>query len=105
MVRRDNMRLIDGNTLRDEVLYDNTYDNDIVNYYLWLIDDAPTIDPVRRSHWNGWTTSAYMGWQDEFGNPVYADRKFYRCDNCRHGSAIKHNFCPSCGARMGGDPK
>lgn len=38
------MRLIDADALRDEVLYDNTYDNDTVNYYLGLIDDTPTVD-------------------------------------------------------------
>lgn len=40
------MRLIDADALRDEVLHDNTYDNDTVNYYLGWIDDAPTIDAV-----------------------------------------------------------
>lgn len=39
------MRLIDAETLREEVLYDNTYDNHTVNYYLGLIDEAPTVGP------------------------------------------------------------
>ncbi|NCC85269.1 MAG: hypothetical protein EOM03_14250, partial [Clostridia bacterium] len=36
--------LIDRDALRDEVLNDNTFDNDTVNYYLATIDGAPTID-------------------------------------------------------------
>ena len=34
-------RYIDADDLRDNVLNDNTYDNDTVNYYLGWIDDAP----------------------------------------------------------------
>jgi len=44
------MRRIDANAIRDEVLNDNTYDNDTVNYYLGLIDAAPTIEP-KRGEW------------------------------------------------------
>lgn len=40
------MRLIDADNLRDEVLNDNTYDNDVINYYLDLIDDAPEIKAI-----------------------------------------------------------
>lgn len=36
-------RYIDADDLRDNVLNDNTYDNDTVNYYLGWIDDAPTV--------------------------------------------------------------
>ena len=46
-------RYIDADDLRDNVLNDNTYDNDTVNYYLGWIDDAPTADvvPVARGEW------------------------------------------------------
>lgn len=39
-------RYIDADDLRDNVLNDNTYDSDTVNYYLGWIDDAPTADVV-----------------------------------------------------------
>ena len=36
------MRLIDADALREEILNDNTYDNDTVNYYLGTVDDTET---------------------------------------------------------------
>ena len=38
-------RYIDADDLRDNVLNDNTYDNDTVNYYLGWIDDALSFQP------------------------------------------------------------
>lgn len=80
------MRLIDADALREEVLYDNTFENDIVNYYLGVIDDQPTVDaePVRRGEWI-----------DE-GNGLYS------CSECLilDHREPKHNFCPNCGAKM-----
>ena len=101
------MRLIDGDAL-NAYLQDEYHgaisDSELKVYQIMrLIDNAPTIDPVKRSHWNGWTKSAYMGRLDDMGDPVFADRKFYRCDSCRHGSAVRHKHCPSCGARMDGE--
>lgn len=87
------MRLIDADALRDEILYDSTYDNDTVNYYLGSIDSAPTIEP-RRGVW------AYN--TDDF-SPAK------RCSNCGYNKPIAagenisqepDNFCPSCGADM-----
>lgn len=62
-------RYIDADDLRDKVLNDNTYDNDTVNYYLGLIDNAPTIDPVKRGKWER-IVNAYgelEGFACEFG--------------------------------------
>jgi len=88
------MRLIDADTLRGEVLNDNTYDNDTVNYYLGLIDAAPTIDSVKRGEWHETDASPHWlccslcfkkyvpdkGWIDKYDMP--------------------RNFCPNCGADM-----
>ena len=84
------MRTIDADELRDEVLNDNTYDNDTVNYYLGLIDSAPTIDPVKHGHW------------------LYDGRGEY-CSECgiyltvAQSSVRVNRFCPDCGAKMDGE--
>ena len=79
------IRLIDANALRDEVLYDNTYDNNTVNYYLGLIDDAPTIEP-KRGRWERIINA-------------YGELEGFMCKcGCQSGSAP--SYCPSCGSRM-----
>ena len=96
------MRLIDADELRDEVLYDTTHPNEIVNYYLYVIDYAPTIDavPVVRGEWKRGR---------EF--PTYPRVPFigdaYYCSNCEgeaywdtdYGQQL-FNYCPNCGAKM-----
>ena len=77
-------RLIDANVIRDEVLNDNTYDNDTVNYYLGVIDAAPTVEP-KRGEWVG--------------------KHKATCSVCGaiNGLAyvgIYKNYCPNCGADM-----
>ena len=52
--------------------------------------------------WKGWTTAAFIG-TDEFGDPIYARRRFYRCSICRQGTVIKSNYCTNCGAKMGSE--
>lgn len=64
-----------------------------------MVRSAPTIDPVRHGHWIGVQTTSFLG-LDDYGDPKYADRKFYRCSECRFGSAVRHCFCPHCGAKM-----
>ena len=66
------------------------------------IENAPTANvvPVVHGAWAEYTTSAYVGGKVEF-----ADKKYFRCERCMKGSVIKSNFCPNCGARMGGEGK
>lgn len=66
------------------------------------IEQAPTIEvePVRHSFWESYSTSAYGGYKD--GEVRWLPRKFYRCERCRKGSAIRSHYCPSCGAKMEG---
>lgn len=54
---------------------------------------------VRKSYWESYTTSAYIGVHDD-GEPKWAERRFFRCEACRTGSAIKTNYCANCGAKM-----
>ena len=67
------------------------------------VSDAPAADvePVRRGRWEGYTHSRYCG-IDEYGDPIYRDGTVYYCSNpkCRRKTAVKENFCPSCGAKM-----
>ena len=51
------------------------------------------------NYWIGYTTHAYIG-LDEDLEPKYAQRKFYRCANCRSGTAVKTPYCAYCGTKM-----
>ena len=48
--------------------------------------------------WKGYTCSAFIGMDGL--DPKFAERRFYRCSNCRRGTAVQTNFCPDCGAKM-----
>ena len=68
------------------------------------INKAPTIDPESlraNSFWEAYETSAFYCYDDNH-EPKWAARKFYRCERCRKGSAVKSNYCPNCGAYMKG---
>lgn len=57
---------------------------------------------MKNAMWNGWTKEAFIG-IDDFGDPKYAKRKFYRCSNCHNGTVVKTPFCPKCGSKMNQD--
>lgn len=59
------------------------------------------VAPVVHSYWESYSCSQYMG-TDGWGEPKWRDGRFYICHNykCRRKTAIKNNYCPSCGARM-----
>ena len=63
--------------------------------------DAADVAPVRHGRWIEYETSAYGGVED--GEPKWLKRRFFRCSECRKGSAVKSTYCPNCGAKMGGD--
>lgn len=69
------------------------------------ISNIPAADvaPVRRSFWESYDTSAYVG-IDEAGEPRFAARKFYVCHNrkCRNKTVVRTKYCSNCGARMDG---
>ncbi len=76
--------------------------NDCISTIYGLVLAIPVADvqEVRHREWKGYTTSAYIGSEDEYGDPRYANRRFYRCSECHYGSVVKSKFCPSCGAIM-----
>ncbi len=62
---------------------------------------AADVEPVRRSYWESYDTSQYMG-TDEFGEPKWRPGRFYVCHDrrCRRKTVVKSNYCPNCGAKM-----
>ena len=80
-------------------------DKEDVFKHLDLMEEAfemakSSLAPVRHSFWESYDTSAFGGYKD--GEVHWLARKFYRCERCRKGSAIRSNYCPNCGAKMGG---
>lgn len=68
---------------------------------LMHIQQAPAADvvEVRHGKWIEYETSSYAG-TDDFGEPKWVPKKFFRCSICRKGTAVRSHFCPNCGARM-----
>ena len=68
------------------------------------IAKAPTIEaePVRHGRWERYCDDKFMGYGAD-GKIKYRKVYTYECDNCRHGTAVKTNYCPNCGAKMDGD--
>lgn len=86
-----------GCDAKDE--YSKGWDN-AITHVLDILTEQPTVEPqVVRGEWKGFTKSAYLG-SDEFGEPKWADRKFYICSKCSKGTVIKSNYCSHCGADM-----
>lgn len=82
------MRLIDADALKEKAHMIEIFDKQ------WVVDEieienAPTIDPVKRGEWL----------TDRFG----MERSI--CSECRKVFETGGNYCPSCGARMDGDCK
>ena len=59
------------------------------------------VEPVRRGEWKGYVMSAYHGC-DELGDPIYRDVNVWHCSKCDRKTVVKENYCPNCGAKMGG---
>ena len=53
----------------------------------------------KNASWNEWTTVAFIG-LDDYGEPKYVDRRYYRCSSCYYGTVVKTSYCPNCGAKM-----
>ena len=94
-------RLIDAHELFEKAfeIWGVEAGEDETNVFMELINNCPTVDPVRHEYWIGFDTTTYTG-RDDFGEPRYSPRRFYRCHGCRNGSVVKSNYCPACGAKM-----
>lgn len=67
------------------------------------IEQLPAIDvaPAKKSFWEAYDTVAYVGVHSN-GEPKWVNRRFFRCERCRKGTAVKTNYCSNCGAKMDG---
>lgn len=82
--------------------YKDSFDNGVL-YAMNLIDEQPTVDavPVVHGYWKGYRFPKYRG-NDDFGEPIFKEYVAYTCSNCRKQNAIRHKYCPMCGAIMDG---
>ena len=101
------MRLIDADTLKDEVMKIWAYiqcvtGDDVMDAVMTDIKNAPTVDaePLRHGEWNGWTATHWTGKKDDDGDPIYAEHIYYKCSECGRRTVIREKFCPNCGAKM-----
>ncbi len=118
------MRLIDADALKEKILAErNAIPRTFVERYgfgveqpnrygdamrggirkaLRCMELTPTIDSASlrpKGFWEEYATSSFYGYDDNH-EPKWAARKFYRCERCRKGTAVRSNFCPNCGADM-----
>ena len=99
------VRLIDANALR-ELVTDMAGKAGTKGAYaaVWkcarLIDNAPTITPESL----GYRKVVHGRWVDE--NPIEPHPMFRAkvCSHCGYVEGSPNNYCPSCGARMDGEP-
>ena len=65
---------------------------------------VPPVDAAEVVHgrWDKYTDERFNGY-DANGRIKYRKVRTYYCDKCDHGSAVKANYCPNCGAKMDGD--
>lgn len=63
---------------------------------------AADVQPVKRAEWIGFTRSAFLCC-DHTGEPIYRDTTVWKCSRCGRNTVVRDNFCPICGARMGGE--
>ena len=93
---------ISRETIKDAMLRDGFKAPDMT-VTEFVEDELPAADvePVRRSYWESYDTSQYMG-TDEFGEPKWRPGRFYVCHDrrCRRKTVVKSNYFPSCGSKM-----
>ena len=97
--------LISRKALLEAAEHNVEFQEGIVDVYILesILAGMPAVDaaPVVHGEWIGYETSSYNG-NDEYGEPRWIPKKFFRCSVCRKGTAVRHNFCPNCGAKMNG---
>ena len=97
------MRLIDADALMKKYGLDNatkygnktaeeqvfSYDTMFMYEIADMIEDTPTIDPVKHGKWLFFR--------------ITCGHRVWKCSVCEKPEIIKYNYCPNCGARMDGE--
>ena len=83
--------------------HDAGYEDALDNVDDWM-DAQPTVDAVEVVHgrWEKYTDDKFMGYGAD-GRMRYRKVYSYKCSKCWSYTAVKHNYCPNCGAKMDGD--
>ena len=70
---------------------------------LRCMEQTPTIEaePVRHGRWERYADDKFIGYGAD-GKIKYRKVYRYECDCCRRETAVKSNYCPNCGCKMGG---
>lgn len=84
-------RLVDVDKLKDEVGNIFWYEDEDMCKVLDLLDQAPTIEPVKHGKW-------FI--DDDFDSPNFGR---YKCSECGEWNHDNYNYCPDCGAKMDGE--
>lgn len=92
------MRLIDADKVREKMK--NTFDMQelyLPTHFMELvIDEVPTVDPVKHGRWRPHFTEPY-----ENEGEVY----WWVCSECEEAENRKSDYCPNCGAKMDEEDK
>ena len=96
------MRLIDADALKEAILRYQRYAVD----FLLLVDSVPTVEQNWRFYYDHGYKQAERDLKRPQGEWIFTDNRWglgnWECDSCHEYSNINSNFCPKCGAKMGG---
>ena len=122
----DEVRMIDGNALKEDFMNDyhnymmeslrgNYHDTIRISEVIERIEDAPTIEaePVKHGKWieKKVIRMKWIPYDDDDVNPDDVDIECMteqKCSYCKRWTIkftyhIENDYCPLCGARMDGD--
>jgi hypothetical protein len=101
-------RLIDAKRLRYELdiaLMENYGKRRVgISDSIEIVAMMPTVDAVEvvHGHWEKYTDDKFMGYGAD-GRIRYRKVYSYKCSKCWNYTAVKHKYCPNCGAKMDGE--
>ena len=71
-----------------------------------ILHHTTTVDAVEVVHgeWEKYADDRFMGYGAD-GRIRYRKVYSYKCSKCWNYTAVKHKYCPNCGAKMDGERK
>ena len=88
-----------------EAVRNELYDADAITMRgVAILNNFPSADAVEVVHgrWEKYTDDKFMGYGAD-GRIRYRKVYSYKCSKCWNYTAVKHKYCPNCGAKMDGD--